>query len=127
MRSPHRKTISLLMLIVSFVMSISAYGFNSKWLAHEFDHDRQTLDVLADHDHAPQIDANSDPDPEPLSDSEHQLSHFSSHLQPLPISSILDGFGEAPGRTTPMLSRLLALPPAEIEPPFRPPRATSRI
>ena len=114
-------------MLILFLGGLGTYGFNSKWLAHEFDHDRQTLDVLADHDHAPQIDANSDPDPEPLSDSEHQLSHFSSHLQPLPISSILDGFGEAPGRTTPMLSRLLALPPAEIEPPFRPPRATSRI
>lgn len=127
MRSPHRKTISLLMLIVSFVMSISAYGFNSRWLAHEFDHNRQMLDVLTDHDHAPQLDAEGNADPEAPSDSEHQLLHAAGHFQPHLISAILNGFGEAPVRTTPMLSRLLALPPEEIEPPFRPPKTTSRI
>ena len=126
MRASSRKIVALFMLTL-FLGGLGANSFNSMQLAHELDHDRQTLNVLADHDHAPQPDADSDPDREPLSDAEHQLSHFAAHLQPLPISSILDGFGEAPGRTTPMLSRLLALPPAEIEPPFRPPRATSRI
>lgn len=126
MRASSRRIVSLFMLIL-FLVSLGAHGFNSKWLAHELDHDRQTLDLLVDHDHAPQLDAEGNADPEPPSDSEHQLSHFSSHLQPLLISSILDGLGESPARTTPMPSRLLALPPAQIEPPFRPPRVTSRI
>jgi hypothetical protein len=124
MRASSRKIVSLLMLIV-FLMGLGAYGFNSKWLAHELD--RQTLGVLADHDHAPRLDAKGDPDPGPLSDTEHQLLHAAGHFQPLLISSILDGFGEAPARVTPMLPCLLALPPAEIEPLFRPPRTLSRI
>lgn len=36
MCSSHRKAISLLMLII-FVMGLGAYGFNSKWLAHELE------------------------------------------------------------------------------------------
>jgi len=126
MRASSKKIVALFMLIL-FLGGLGAYGFNSKWLAHEFDHDRQTLDVLTDHDHAPQLDAEGNADPEAPSDSEHQLLHAASHFPPLLISSILEGFGEAPARTTPMLSRLLALPPAEIEPPFRPPKTTSRI
>ena len=126
MRASSRRIVSLFMLIL-FLVSLGAHGFNSKWLAHEFNHDRQTLDLLADHDHAPQLDADGGPDPEPLSDTEHQLSHFAGHLQPLLISSMPDSFGKVPTRMTPMLSRLLALPLAQIDPPFRPPRATSRI
>ena len=126
MRASSRKIVALFMLTL-FLGGLGANSFNSKQLAHELNHDRQTLNVLADHDHAPQPDAGSNADPEPLSDAEHQLSHFSSHLQPLLVSSMPDSFGGVPTRTTPMLSRLLALPLAEIEPPFRPPRATSRI
>lgn len=127
MRASSRKIVSLLMLVI-FLMGLGAYGFNSKWLAHELGHDRQTLDVLADHDHAPQLAANDDPAPEPLSDTEHELLHSAGHVvQLLLISSTLDAFGESPARATPMLSRLLPLPPAEIEPPFRPPRTTPPI
>ena len=126
MRASSRRIVSLFMLIL-FLMGLGAYGFNSKWLAHELDHDRQMLDVLTDHDHAPEFNAEGNADPEPPSDSEHQLLHAASHFPPLLISSILDGLGESPARTTPMPLRLLALPPAQIEPPFRPPRVTSRI
>ena len=126
MRASSRRIVSLFMLIL-FLVSFGAYGFNSKWLAHELDHDRQTLDLLVDHDHAPQLDAEGNVDPEAPSDSEHQLLHAAGHFQPHLISAILNGFGEAPVRTTPMLSRLLALPPEEIEPPFRPPKTTSRL
>ena len=126
MRALSSKIVSLLMLI-NFLMSLGAYGFNSKWLAHELDHDRQSLGVLADHDHAPQLDAKGDPAPEPLSDIEHQRLHSAGHFQPPLIGSILDAFGESPARVTPLLSRLLALPQVELEPPFRPPRTTFRI
>ena len=126
MRASSRTIVSMFMLIL-FLAGLGANSFNSKQLAHELDHDRQSLAVLADHEHAQQPGAGSHADPEPPSDSEHQLSHFSSHLQPLLISSMPDSFGGVPTRMTPMLSRLLALPLAQIDPPFRPPRATSRI
>lgn len=126
MRASSRKIVSLLMLIL-FLMGLGAYAFNPKWLAHGLDHDREAHDVLADHDHAPWPDANGDSAPEPLSDIEHELLHSAGHFQPLLISSILDAFVESPARVAPMLSHLLALPSAEIEPPFRPPRITPRI
>ena len=114
-------------MLAIFLVGLGAFSFSPKWLAHELDHDRQTLEVLTDHDHAPQPDSKGGPNPEPLSNTEHELLHSACHLQPLLFSSILCGFGESPARTTLMLSRLLPLPTAEIEPPFRPPRTTSRI
>ena len=126
MHASSRKIVSLLMLII-FLMGLGAYGFNSKWLAHQLDHDRQTLAALADHEHPPQLDAADDPAPEPLSDTEHQFVHAAGHFEPLLISSIFDWFGDPPAQVTPMPSRFFALPPAELEPPFRPPRTTSRI
>jgi len=124
MRSPHRKTISLLMLIIFFVMSVGAYGFNSKWVAHELDHDRQTATVLADH--APQLDAEGNPEPEPLSDAEHKLLHALNHYEQFP-GSAFNVLGEPPARIVPLLPSLLTLLPAELESPFRPPRSTSFI
>lgn len=127
MRSPHRKSISLLMLIIFLVTSFGTYGFDSKWLAHELDHDRHAPASTIDHDHEPQLDTEGNPATEALSDAEHKLLHSAGHFQPLFISPILDGIGESPARVTPMPLRLLALPPAELEPPFRPPRTTFRI
>ena len=126
MRSPHRKAISLLMLVI-FSMGLGVYGFNSKRLAHELDHERQTLAASADHDRAPQLDPKANPDPEPLSDADHHLLYAASHFQPLLIGSTLDGFEEPPARTAPIMSNLLALLSAELESPFRPPRTASRI
>ena len=119
-----KRIVSLFMLIL-FLVSLGVYALNSKWLAHEFDHGRQTF--VADHDHAPQSGAEDNADPAPLSDFEHRMAHFSSFLQPLLITSMLDGIAESPSRASPMLMRSLALPSPQIEPPFRPPRATSRI
>lgn len=126
MRSPHRKTISLLMLIIFFVMSIGAYGFNSKWVAHELDHDRHAPSVSIDHDHAPQLDTENNPTPEPLGDAEHKLLHALSHCEQF-TSSVFNGLGEPPARTFPILPSQLTLLPAELESPFRPPRSTSLI
>lgn len=119
------KTVSWFMLIL-FLMGLGASGFNSNGLAHELDHDRQMLDLAADHDHAPQP-GDEGIDPERLSDSEHRLTHFSSLLQPLPISSIVNYFGESPARSAPSPLRLSAVPSAPAEPPFRPPRVSTRI
>ncbi|MFH1818953.1 MAG: hypothetical protein ABIK08_01815 [Pseudomonadota bacterium] len=126
MRSPHRKTISLLMLVIFFVMSFGTYGFNSKWLAHELDHDRHAPTASIDHDHAPQLDAEGNPAPDPLSDAEHKLLHALNHCEQF-TSSAFNGLGEPPARTAPLLPSLLTLPEAELESPFRPPRSTSLI
>ena len=122
MRSSHQKTISLLMLIIFFVMGLGAYGFNSKWLAHELDHDRDALAASADHDHASQLNAQGNPGAEPLSDSEHKLLHDLDPIEPFP-SLAWDGLGELPARMDPLRSLLPALLPAELDSPFRPPRS----
>ena len=114
------------MLFIFLVMGLGAYGFNSKWLAHELDHDRKTLVASVNHDHAPQLDAQDSPDPEPLNDSEHKLFHAFGHFEPVP-SSISNGLGEPPARTTPLLLDLPTLPSTEPESPFRPPRTLTLI
>lgn len=126
MRSTHRKPISLLMLIIFFVMSFGAYGFNSKWVAHELDHDRHAPTASIDQDHAPQLDAENNPAPEPLSDTEHKLLHALSHCEQS-TSSAFNFPGEPPARIVPLLPSLLTLLPAEFAPPFRPPRSASLI
>ena len=126
MRSPHRKPISLLMLIIFFVMNFGVYGFNSKWVAHELDHDRHVPTASIDHDHAPQLNAENNPDPEPLTDAEHKLLHALSHCEQFTCSAF-NVLGEPPARIVPLLPSLLTLLPAELESPFRPPRSTSLI
>jgi len=126
MRSPSRKSIAFLMLIIFVVMSLGAYGFNSKWLAHELDHDRQASIALADHDHAAQFDSKSSTAPKPLSDAEHKLLHALCHGQHF-VNSVFYGLGISSARTVPMLPVLLALPPAEFESPYRPPRSLALI
>lgn len=125
MRAQSNSIVPLLMLIL-FLMSLGASGFNPKWLAHELDHDRHTLGVLADHDHAGWVDAKADSAPEPPNDIEHHLLHSACHFPPLLISSILDRIGASPAREAPILSRVLSPPPVELEPLFRPPRTTFR-
>jgi hypothetical protein len=122
MRSAHRKAISLLMLIIFFVMGLGAYGFNSKWLAHELDHDREEFAASIDHDHAPQLDVQGNPDTEPLSDTEHKLLHALSHFEQFP-SSAFNRLEAPSARTAPLSPGLITLLPAELESPFRPPEA----
>ncbi len=126
MRSPNRKSIALLMLIIFVVMSLGAYGFNSKWLAHELDHERRVSVALADHDHALQLDREGSPAPEPLSDAEHKLLHALYHGQHF-VNSVFYGLGISSARSVPLPPVLLALPPAEFESPFRPPRGLALI
>ncbi len=126
MPSPSRKSIALLMLIIFVVMSLGAYGFNSKWLAHEMDHERQASIASADHDHTQQLDRESSPLPEPLSDAEHKLLHALCHGQHF-VNSVFFGLGVSSARTVPLSPVLLALPHAEFESPYRPPRSVVLI
>lgn len=112
-------------MLILFLMGLGASGFNSKWLAHQFDNDRQTLAASTGHDHAPHSGVKGNP--ERLSDTEHQLLHAVGDFPPLLVDSMLDAFGESFARRPSLLSRLLSLPPAETEPPFRPPQTISLI
>jgi hypothetical protein len=126
MHRPHRKTIRLLMLILFFVMSVGAYGFNLKRFSHELDHDRQTRTASINHDHAPRLDAKSNPAAEPSNDAEHETV---ARLEPLraifPIRLSV----------TLLSRRLLGQPSCyrasslcsrqNSSPPFRPPRSAS--
>lgn len=122
MRSQPRKITAVLMLLI-FVMGLGAYCFNPKLMAHAYEHDRHTLSMLSGHDHPSQ---SGDPTPESMSDADHLLVHSVGHLQLPLIAATLISFGEPSGRMPPLLSHLLALPPAESEPPFRPPRISAR-
>ena len=125
MRSRSRITIALLMLAV-FLASLGVSAFNSKRLVHELEHDRHITMAVVDHDHAPPLSTNDSSDSEPLSDSEHRLLHALSYCQPLPGATIAFSW-DPPVRAISTLSSLPVLPPAELEPPFRPPRAAALI
>lgn len=111
------------MLVTFIVMSVGVYGFSAKWLAHELDHAHQSLDVLADHHHAPSFEAQDSPNSEPMSDAEHKLLHACSHAEHF-VSSNFDGLEASSDRTTPPRPELRALFSIALEFPFRPPRNT---
>ena len=125
MRSQRHKSVSLLMLVV-FVMGLCAHGFNSKWLAHEFDHHRELLLAPIDHGHAALPTPGGTPEPVPSSDAEHRLLHALGHFESV-SSAAFNDFGEPSARTGPLLLSLLAPSLAELESPFRPPRSTSLL
>lgn len=124
MRRPYQKAVSLFMLMLSLMMSLGAYSFNSTVLFHELDHERQTSVVAGDHHHLPQLDIPDTPNPDPLSDAEHKLLHALNHFEQLPSWTFV-GLGEPVPRLAPALPSLLTLLPAALESPFRPPRNTS--
>ena len=123
MRGWSRKVIALIALAV-FLASFGASGFSSARLAHDLDHDGQT--VGSDHYHLPPLSIDGNSDPEPLSDVEHRLLHAVSNCEPFPGSAITI-LMEPYARTIPTLSSLSALPPVEPESPFRPPRTPTLI
>ncbi len=124
MRHIHRKTISLLMLIVFIAMSFGAYGPQSKWVIHELHHDPLTTAAATDPPHASLLDDQDNPNHEPLSDAEHKLLHALNHFEQLPSWTFV-GLGEPTPRLAPALPSLLTLLPAALESPFRPPRIIS--
>lgn len=123
MRGWSRKVIALIALAV-FLASFGASGFSSARLAHDLDHDGQT--VGSDHYHSPPLSIDGNSDPEPLSDVEHRLLHAVSVCEPFPGSTIPMFWG-ARARTILALSGSPVLPPVEPEPPFRPPRTVTLI
>lgn len=121
------KTGVLLLLLIAFLVSSGMPAFNSKWLAHELDHDRQALVLSVDHEHVLQLDDDDKSAAKLLGDTEHQSLHLAGHLQPPLGSSFHVTLGDPPVRQAPLLSRLIALLSIELAPPFRPPRSVSLI
>lgn len=118
------RSISFVMLII-FVISVNAWSFNAKRISHEVGHDRKAVHIgLSDHsahhrhDHDEDHEANVDA----MSDTEHDLLHAASQIQPAPSPS----YAWPPTIRAGAL-RLLLIPPqvahSTREPPFRPPRA----
>ena len=114
------------MLFTFIVMSFGAYGFNSKWLAHELDHNQLSHAVLADHHQASPLEAQSQPDSDPMSDAEHKLLHAYGHAEQF-VNPVFTGLGELPTQAAPSGPGLLTLRPSALESPFRPPRNTSLL
>ena len=114
-------------MLTSFVVvSLGAYGFNSRGLVHQIDHDLQTLGVSADHGSMLSLGIEGDSTPQPLSDIEHKLLHALTHFESMP-NSAFNELEQPPARIAPLLLPLLTLSSIEIESPFRPPRITARI
>ena len=125
MRSQRHKSVSILMLVI-FVMGVCAHGFNSKWLAHEFEHHNEMLFQSIDLGHAPQPSSEDNPESAPSNDAEHKLLHALGHFESV-SSSPVSALGDLSARVPPLLLSLLAPPPAEIESLYRPPRSTSLL
>lgn len=123
MRGASRIIIAL-PILAAFLASLGVSDFNSKRLAHDLD--SRAAMALVDHQHASPLGTNGSSGPEPLSDIEHRLLHAVHSYDPLP-SSTGTVFWEPQARTIRLLSSLPVLPPAESEPPFRPPRTPALI
>lgn len=109
------------MLVTFVVMSFGAYGFSSKWFAHEVDHAQHAPNWLASHDHSPPFDAENAPNSVPMSDAEHQLLHAYNHAEQY-ISTVFNGLVESTVQVAPTRPYLLTLRLPALESPFRPPR-----
>jgi hypothetical protein len=123
MRGRTQKTIALIMLFISLVMGVGAYGLNSKWLMHDLAHDTQAP-ASGDHQHELRLASQGTPAPQPLSEAEHKLLHVLSYCEQLPSLTFV-AFNEPPARLIPAMPDLLTLLPAALESPFRPPRGVA--
>ena len=120
MQASLKKLVALTTLII-FTVGAFAYHFNSERFSHELDHDTHTFEISHNHSHTSLID-NEEPKSKSLSDADHQLLHSISHFQPYLASSVFNGTGNLFLQINPVLSHVLLLPLADIEPLFRPPR-----
>jgi len=116
------KTLSMLMLVV-YLTSFGAFGFSANGVAHELDHASQQINASIDHDHdGLHLDAKGQSNPEPLSDTEHELLHAASHCHPI-LGATWSNISGPPDWAALLTWTLLIVSPADPEPPFRPPRS----
>lgn len=121
MRLQSKKIIAVLALFV-YWSSFCVLGFSPKALAHELDHAFLPLTVSTDHEHASHHDDSEVPNPEPLSEIDHQLLHAMSHSL-LIVASAFESLSESCSPVpTPFIRGVM--PPLVTEPPFRPPPTT---
>lgn len=122
MQASLKKLVALTTLIL-FTVGAFAYHFNSARFSHELEHDTNAFEISQNHSHTSLFD-NEEPKSKSLSDTDHQLLHSISHFQPYLASSVFNGSGKLFLQINPVLSQVLLLPLADIEPLFRPPRNT---
>jgi hypothetical protein len=120
------RTIILLLIFVTFLASIGTRSCNLDWLAHDVDHGSQATIAASSHDHSPLPYTKGGSDQKPMSDMEHQLLHAVSdgHL----FMGMAIKLAWVPSAQTMLtLSSSPVLPLAALDPPFRPPQATTLI
>ncbi len=125
MRITWRAVASLFMSII-FLMGMSTSGINSKWVAHELDQHFYAPGASVATD-APELVATDSSSSKTSGDIENQLLHAVSHVQPLLVSSIFDGFSKSAPHVFIKLPQLFDVPTTDIAPPFRPPRISFPI
>ena len=122
-----KRTLWLTTLII-LMTGVLARGFDSKWVAHEFDHkSRLALVESFEHSHVTLPDnANNDDQKSVMGDVEHHLLHAVSHCELSPIPSP----GAVPVVSCGFIRASLILqtmPPSKSERTFRPPRSASLV
>ena len=120
------KRILWLTTLIILMMGVSARGFDSRWVAHEFDHEsRLALVESFEHSHVTLPEnANNEDQTSALGDVEHHLLHAVSHceLSPIPSPGAVPIVSCSSIRVSPILQ---AIPPSKSERTFRPPRSAS--
>lgn len=125
MRTSFRKASSLLALITFVAMGIGAQSFTAKWLAHDLDHAHHAPLTGVDHDQT-QLGSQDSPGTKAFSDADHELMHAMGHFQ-LALGSVFHGLGDPPTGIFLLVPKVSALPAAEPDALFRPPRSIALI
>lgn len=122
MQASLHRTVAMLMLIL-FLISNGLYMFNAKKLAHDLDLTPQAL-IPAVNQQPPYILIQTGKHTELLTVIEHQLLHVAEHLQIFLVNRHLTRLGFFTS-VIPKQSLVWALPQIQLDPPLRPPKASS--
>lgn len=111
-----------LVILIMLMTSIGARGVNLYWMSHEFVHERvPALAKSTDHLPAQQLSDAKEHGQESLSETQHQLLHSASHVEPAHIPALSEISAVNAGDIVFWLT-LQAVPPSIPERTFRPPR-----
>ncbi len=124
MRRSTKKTLSLVLLVLVLIGN-GVFAFDSKRLAHAISHGQSLAPSLLDHNASFPFAAQGEREAQPLSAIEHQLLHAAEHIQTFVANRVFNEPADFSARVVPGGRSSLALPQAEAELPFRPPRLLS--
>jgi len=126
MRNSTKKNLSLGLLILVLIGN-GVFACDAKRLAHAISHGQSLSPSLRDHNASFPFAAQGERKARPLSAIEHQLLHAAEHIQTFVANRDFDDLADVPARIVPGGRSSLALPQAEAELPFRPPRLLSSL